>query len=85
MKDALFTVEIAVEGENDPLILNNISNVLAKDLKINLQSFSLDSGEGMFRGRMKITVKDTSHLDILLARLATIKGVYRVNRVESYL
>jgi len=39
----------------------------------------------MFRGRMKITVKDTSHLDILLARLATIKGVYRVNRVESYL
>ncbi|MBN1159440.1 MAG: bifunctional (p)ppGpp synthetase/guanosine-3',5'-bis(diphosphate) 3'-pyrophosphohydrolase [Bacteroidales bacterium] len=83
-KSALFSVEITIQGENDPNILNNISNVLSKDLKINLQSFSLDSSEGQFKGRMKITVKDTGHLDALISKLSAIKGVYRVNRVERY-
>ncbi len=84
VKDALFSVEIKIQGENDNNILNNISNILSKDLKINLQSFSLDSSEGLFNGRMKITIKDTGHLDSLIAKLSAIKGVYQVNRVERY-
>ncbi len=81
-KETLFTVEINVQGENDPNILNNISNLLARDLKVTLRSISFDTENGMLRGRLKITVKDTAHLDSLIGRLATIKGVYRVNRVE---
>lgn len=82
LKNAVFSAEISVEGENDPNILNNISNVLSKDLKINLQSFNLDTSEGMFKGRMRITIKDTTHLETLLSKLSAIKGVYRVNRIE---
>lgn len=81
-KEALFTVEIDVQGQNDPNILNNISNLLSKDLKVTLRSISFDNENGMLRGRLKITVKDTAHLDSLIGRLAAVKGVYRVNRVE---
>lgn len=81
-KDTLFTVEIKIEGEHDPNILNNISGILTKDLKINLHSMSFDTENGMFMGRMKITVKDKAHLESLLGRLAAVKGVYRVSRVE---
>jgi guanosine-3',5'-bis(diphosphate) 3'-pyrophosphohydrolase len=84
-KDTLFTVEINVHGENDSNILNNISNILTKDLKITLRSMNFDTDSGMFRGRLKITVKDTTHLESLLARLSAIKGVYKVNRVEGTL
>jgi len=84
-KEALFTVEINVQGENDTNILNNISNVLSKDLKITLRSISFDTDNGLFSGRLKITVKDTSHLDSLINRLSAIKGVYQVNRVEKYI
>jgi GTP pyrophosphokinase len=81
-KEALFTVEIDVHGQNDPNILNNISNLLSKDLKVTLRSISFDNENGMLRGRLKITVKDTAHLDSLIGRLAAVKGVYRVNRLE---
>jgi GTP diphosphokinase / guanosine-3',5'-bis(diphosphate) 3'-diphosphatase len=84
-KEALFTVEVNIQGENDPYMLNNISGVLAKDLKIALKSMSFDTENGMLRGRLKISVKDTSHLEILISRLAAIKGVYQVNRVEKLL
>jgi GTP pyrophosphokinase len=82
-KETLFTVEVNVSGENDTGILNNISNVIAKDLKISLRSINVDTDSGMFKGRLKITVKDTGHLDSLIARLAAIKGVYKVSRVEK--
>jgi len=80
----MFTVEIAIQGENDPNMLNNISTVLSKDLKISLHSINLDNVDGMFKGRLKISIKDTAHLDTLLARLSAVKGVYQVTRVERY-
>jgi GTP pyrophosphokinase len=82
-KEGLFTVEINVDGENDPNMLNNISSIISKDLKVSLRSVSFDTDSGMFRGRLKITVRDTAHLDSLIGRLSAIKGVYRVNRVET--
>lgn len=82
-KDTLFTVEINVHGENDPNMLNNISTVISKDLKISLRSINFDTDNGMFRGRLKVTVKDTSHLESLIGRLLTIKGVYQVTRIEK--
>jgi GTP diphosphokinase / guanosine-3',5'-bis(diphosphate) 3'-diphosphatase len=81
-KQAMFTVEIAIQGENDPNMLNNISAVLSKDLKISLHSIHLDNDNGMFRGRLKISIRDTSHLDALIGRLSSLKGVYQVTRVE---
>lgn len=82
-KDTLFTVEINVNGENDPNIISNISGVISKDLKISLRSINFNSDNGMFRGRLKVTVRDTSHLDSLIGRLSAIKGVYQVSRVEK--
>jgi GTP diphosphokinase / guanosine-3',5'-bis(diphosphate) 3'-diphosphatase len=81
-KQSMFTVEIAIQGENDPNMLNNISTVLSKDLKISLHSINLDNEDGLFRGRLKISVKDTAQLDALIGRLSVLKGVYQVTRVE---
>jgi GTP diphosphokinase / guanosine-3',5'-bis(diphosphate) 3'-diphosphatase len=83
-KEALFTVDINLVGEDDPQIISHISNVLTRDLKIALRAIGFDTDNGTMRGRIKITVKDTDHLDSLMSRLAAIKGVYQVHRVERY-
>jgi guanosine-3',5'-bis(diphosphate) 3'-pyrophosphohydrolase len=82
-KETVFSVEISIQGENDPNLLTNISNVLSKDLKIGLQSMSFDTDNGLFNGKLKLTVKDTAHLSSLMTRLTNIRGVYQVNRVEK--
>ncbi len=82
-KEPLFTVEINLSGANDPNILEHISSVISKDLKVSLRTINIDTDGGMFKGRMRVTVKDTAHLDSLIARLSAIKGVYQVNRVEK--
>ncbi len=83
-RETLFPVEIAMEGDHDPAILNTISNVLSKDLKINLQSISMDNADGMFTSRLKITVRDTGHLEALISRLSAIQGVYHVTRLQRF-
>jgi GTP diphosphokinase / guanosine-3',5'-bis(diphosphate) 3'-diphosphatase len=83
-REAYFIVDISITGENDPNLLNNISTVLSKDLKISLHSINLNNDEGMFNGRLKISIRDTSHLEALIGRLSAIKGIYRVARVERY-
>jgi len=80
-KEALFTVELSVTGENDPNLLNSISGVISKDLKVTLRAINFDTESGMFKGRLKITIRDSSHLDSLIGRISAIKGVYQVSRV----
>lgn len=84
-KEPLFSVEINVTGENDPGMLNNISDIISKDLKVSLKAVNFETDSGMFKGRLKITVRDTAHLDSLIGRLSAIKGVYQVSRVEKYI
>jgi len=82
LKEALFSVEVEIQGEDDPNILSSISNILAKDLKIALQSINFNTEDGLFNGRMKITIRDTAHLDSLIGRLSSLKGIYKVRRIE---
>ncbi len=75
-------VTIRVTGLDDIGILTRISDVISKDLRVNMRSVSIDSTEGMFEGSITLFVKDTGHLDSLVNKITKIKGVLSVSRVE---
>jgi len=74
---------IHVTGLDDIGILSKISDTISKDLRVNMRSVSIDSNDGIFEGNITLFVKDTSHLDVLIRRLAKIKGVINVSRMEN--
>jgi GTP pyrophosphokinase len=80
--ESVFPVDIQVTGEDYSAIMKNISEALTKDLKVSVRSISLESSEGMFKGKLSLLVKDIEHLDNLMARLKKIKGIYSVSRYE---
>ena len=81
--EPVFPAEILVTGEDGSGILNSISEAIAKDLKISVRSINLDTEEGMIRGRISLMVRDIEHLQALIKRLASLKGIYSVRRSES--
>ena len=81
--DPVFPVDIKISGEDNTGILNSISETIAKDLKLSVRSISLDAQNGSFTGKISLLVRDLEHLDSLIRRLASIKGIYSVNRMES--
>ncbi len=79
--DIYLPATIRVTGLDDIGILSKISDVISKDLRVNMRSVSIDSTEGMFEGNITLFVKDTRHLDVLIKQLAKIKGVLSVSRM----
>jgi GTP pyrophosphokinase len=80
--DIYLPATIRVTGLDDIGILSKISDVISKDLRVNMRSVSIDSTEGMFEGTITLFVKDTRHLDVLIKNLTRLKGVLSVSRME---
>lgn len=69
---------------NDEIgILSNISDVISKEFKINVRSFVMDSGDGVFEGTLHLFVKNIENLEFLIKRLQKVKGVLTVKRIEG--
>ncbi len=81
--DTRFAVTILITGLDDIGIVSNISDVISKDLQVNMRSLSIESKDGMFEGTITLFVKDTQHLEALNRKLKKIKGISSVRRIES--
>lgn len=81
--DKSFIATLRVTGNDQVGILNNISEVISTDLKINMQSLSVNSRGGLFEGVFKIIVSDTNIMETLIHRIQKVKGVLKVSRISS--
>ncbi|MDX2431152.1 MAG: TGS domain-containing protein [Bacteroides sp.] len=77
-----FPVTLQVTGIDDLGIVSNISDVISKDLQVNMRSISIDSKDGMFEGSITLFVKDTQHLEALIRKLKRVKGVSNIRRTS---
>ncbi|TVR72428.1 MAG: bifunctional (p)ppGpp synthetase/guanosine-3',5'-bis(diphosphate) 3'-pyrophosphohydrolase [Marinilabiliales bacterium] len=77
-----FQVMIRLSGIDEVGIVNRISDVVSKDLKMTLRSISIDSNDGMFDGVIRVIVKNKYQLDLLLHKLSGIKAVNRASRLD---
>jgi len=82
-KGAFFPVTLRITGVDDLGIVSNISDVITKDLQVNMRSISIDTHDGMFDGSITLFVKDTQHLEALIRKLKKVKGVMNIRRRES--
>ncbi len=80
-KDRNFLASLRITGVDDIGIVSNITEVISKDLKVNMRSFSMDSEDGIFEGNIHLFVRDTTHLSVLQRKLQKVKGVLSVRRL----
>ena len=82
-KGAFFPVSLQITGVDDLGIVSNISDVISKDLQVNMRSISIDSNDGMFEGSITLFVKDTQHLEALIRKMKKVKGVMNIRRLDN--
>ena len=75
-----YSITLRVVGQDDIGILNNITNIISKEEKLIIRNINVDSHDGLFSGTIVIMLDDTSHLDTIIKKLKTVKGVKQVNR-----
>ena len=79
-----FRVTIAITINDTAGVVNQITEVVSRDLKLNIRTINLSSrGDGTGVGTISIEVPSTSVVDMLLHAIMRIKGVQRAVRVNN--
>ncbi|MFW5878039.1 MAG: ACT domain-containing protein, partial [bacterium] len=82
-ESSFFQVMIRLNGIDEVGIINKISDVVSKDLKMTLRSISIDAKDGMFEGVIRVIVKNKSQLDLLIHKLSRVKAVMKAIRLDG--
>ena len=77
-----FNVGVRVIGSDEISIVSNITELLSKDQLVKLRGFNLNSKDGNFEGILTLSIRDIYHLDKILEKIRSIKGVYSAERFD---
>jgi GTP pyrophosphokinase len=82
-KEISFLTGLKIVGIDDVGVINKITNVISGDMKINIAALTIESGEGLFQGTVKVFVHDKEELEELVDRLKRLSGIQNVERFDT--
>lgn len=78
-----FLAGINIKGIDDMGLVNQITMIISSQSKINMQSISFESTDGIFEGKIMLFVQDTKHLTNLISKLQDVEGVLNIERIDT--
>ena len=82
-KEISFLTGLKIVGIDDVGVINKITNVISGEMKVNISALTIESGEGIFEGTVKVFVHDKEELDELTNRLKLLNGIQSVSRFDT--
>tara|TARA_B100001093_G_scaffold384958_1_gene370766 strand:+ start:31 stop:2244 length:2214 start_codon:yes stop_codon:yes gene_type:complete len=76
-----FEAAIEIVGIDSLGLVSKVTDIISKQLKVNMKSISFESLDGTFVGNLKVNVSDKSHLEQLMNELSGIDKYINVNRL----
>lgn len=79
-----FIVELSLEGVDSGVgVIASISDMISKQLELNIKAFNIEGEEGVFRARLKLEVKNKDQLNDVMHNLRDIEGISTVDRIDN--
>ncbi|WP_298777512.1 RelA/SpoT family protein [uncultured Polaribacter sp.] len=78
-----FKVIIKISGVDNAGIINNVTRIISNNIGVIIHSINIAADEGIFDGKIAVSVKNSTQLNKLLKSFKKIEGVKKVERVNS--
>ncbi|HJD91103.1 MULTISPECIES: RelA/SpoT family protein [Bacteroides] len=78
-----FLVIIYIKGIDSLGLLNDITQVISRQLNVNIKNITFNTDDGIFEGKIKIYVHDVDEVNSLTEELKKIQGIKQVSRIEE--
>jgi GTP diphosphokinase / guanosine-3',5'-bis(diphosphate) 3'-diphosphatase len=75
-----FPIGLHIKGFDIVGLVSNLTNIISKQMEINMSSLNVHSNDGAFEGSIIVEVYDTEHLDKLIKALKKVEGIESVTR-----
>jgi len=81
-KARAFTTQIKVQGIDSVGIVSIITDIISKQLQINMHAIQIGSKNGMFEGNIELEVHDTKQLEELMNKIKAASPLIKVSRED---
>jgi len=82
-KEISFLTGLKIVGMDDVGVINKITNVISGEMRVNIAALTIESGEGLFHGTIKVFVHDKEELEELVIKLKQLNGIHTVDRFDT--
>lgn len=76
-----FTAIIKLSGIDHMGLVSDVTKIISDNMHVNMKNISFDTDDGIFSGRITLTVKNRTILKKLIENLKKINGIDKVNRI----
>ncbi|MGY0426906.1 MAG: RelA/SpoT family protein, partial [Polaribacter sp.] len=78
-----FKAILQINGVDNQGIINNISQIISSNMGVFINSINITGNEGIFDGKISLSVKNSSQLNKLIKSIQKVEGVKKVKRVNT--
>ena len=78
-----FLAVIKLNGIDSTGIVSDITMIISKESNVNMRTVHFETKDGIFEGMIHLYVHNTADLNNLMMKIASLKGVENVSRVEN--
>ena len=78
-----FLVYIYIKGIDSVGLLNEITQVISRELNVNIRKLNIETNDGIFEGKIQLYVHDVDDVKKICDNLRKINQIKAVTRVES--
>ncbi len=77
-----FKVILNISGVDNTGIVNNVTKIISSNMGVFIHSINIAGNDGVFDGKLSISVKNSSQLSKLIKRIQNVEGIKKVERVN---
>jgi guanosine-3',5'-bis(diphosphate) 3'-pyrophosphohydrolase len=78
-----FKVFLNISGVDNKGIINDLSKIISSNMGVFINSINIAGNEGVFEGKISLSVKNSGQLNKLIKSIQKVEGVKKVDRVNS--
>lgn len=82
-KELSFLVNIYIKGIDAMGLLNEVTQVISRQLNVNIRKLSIETTDGIFEGNIQLYVHDVDDVKTISTNLKQIQNIKQVTRVEA--
>lgn len=76
-----FLARLSLKGTDDMGLINQITNIISKDYRVNIKGMNIESNDNVWLGYLQLFVKDDEQLTAIMRRLKSLNGILSVRRI----
>jgi GTP pyrophosphokinase len=79
-----FLARISMTGIDRIGLVNDITNIISSELKVNMTNINISVENGIFEGTIDLYIHHTKDLNNLILKISNINGIENIKRVEDF-